>query len=85
MPPSLVDPDFDPEPLSREGTNNPEPESSATDGRKRKLQQVSTLQARIKVVKWMVEDEINNGNQGSLQELPRSFQVIFMAVQMPIS
>jgi hypothetical protein len=43
--------------VSREGTNDPEPESSATDGRKRKRQQVSTLQARIKVVKWMVEDE----------------------------
>ena len=33
------------EPLSREGTNDPEPESSATVGQKRKLQQVSTLQA----------------------------------------
>lgn len=67
--------------MSREGTNDPEPESFATDGRKRKRQQVSTLQARIKVVKWMVEDEI----KGSLQELSRGFQMIFVAVQMPIS
>jgi hypothetical protein len=39
------------EPLSREGTNDPEPESSATIGQKRKLQQVSTLNARIKALK----------------------------------
>ena len=52
---------FDSEPLSGEGTNDAEPESSPTDGRKRKLQQVSTIQARIKVVKWMVEDEKENG------------------------
>ena len=55
---------LDPEPLSSESESSAaepaaesaaesaaEPESSATIGRKRKLQQVSTLQARIKVVK----------------------------------
>jgi hypothetical protein len=67
------DPDFDPEPLSREETNDPEPESSATHGRKRKLQQVSTLQARIKVVKWMVEDEINNGKSGLFARVIKQF------------
>jgi len=64
---------FDPEPLSREGTNDPEPESSATDGRKRKLQQVSTPQARIKVVKWIVEDEINNGKSGLFARVIKEF------------
>ncbi|KAN0067431.1 hypothetical protein V8E54_014521 [Elaphomyces granulatus] len=60
------DPDFDPEPLSREGTNDPEPEFSATDGRKRKPHQVSTLQARIKVVKW-------NGKSGLFARVIKEF------------
>jgi hypothetical protein len=72
---------FDPEPLSGEGTNDAEPESSPTDGRKRKLQQVSTIQARIKVVKWMVEDEKENGKRRLFTRVLKEFPGDFRGTQ----
>ena len=72
---------FDSEPLSGEGTNDAEPESSPTDGRKRKLQQVSTIQARIKVVKWMVEDERENGKPRLFTRVHKEFPGDFRGTQ----
>jgi hypothetical protein len=47
--------------------------------RKRKLQQVTTQQIRIKVVKWMIEDEQAKGKKGLFARTVRQFLGAFCA------
>jgi hypothetical protein len=56
-----------------------EPEPAAPNGtRKRKLQQVSTQQTRIKIVKWMINDEAEHGKPRPfarvIKEFPSDFR-----------
>jgi hypothetical protein len=47
--------------------------SVLTRYRKRRLQQVVTKQARVKVTKWMVEDVLENGQNGLFARAVRFF------------
>ncbi|KAN0072522.1 hypothetical protein V8E54_009451 [Elaphomyces granulatus] len=56
-----------------------EPEPADLNGsRKRKLQQVSTQQVRIKIVKWIINDETEHGKLGlfarAIKEFPGDFR-----------
>ena len=43
---------------------DPEEYNNPSTSRKRKLQQVSTKQAQVRIIKWIIEDEKVNGMKG---------------------
>ena len=55
--------------------------ADASTARKRKLQQVSTQQTRVRVTAWMVTDEQINGKLGLFARTARQFPSDFRASQ----